>query len=525
MKAGLHRTRATPRTEPDTRSGPARRLGLRVTGFVAAIALAITLASPVSPAMAIDYPSWDDLQNAKSNTASAANQVAQIQNAIAGLQAEVSRTQAEAEARGLELQVAQEKFDDATLRASDLQTQADDSKTQADAATRQAGQLAAQLYRTGGTDLSVNLFIDGQESGEGADVLLSKLGSMSKLVERSTDVYDQAQTANNTAQSLGDQAAVAQAERETLRIAAEAAMAVAQQAADAAAGALAESEAKSIELEAQLQFMQDAEATTAAAYQAGVIERARIAAEAAMAAAQTAADAAAGALAESEAKGVELEAQLQFMQDAEATTAAGYQAGVIERARIAAEEAERSRRASIAAAAAAAAAATASARPSSGSSGAATGTAGAGLQGGRIGGQGWAVPAGGRITAGYGPRAVLCGGGACSGGYHYASDIGTGCSAPIYAASTGTVVYAGSYGTYGNFVLINHGNGVETGYAHIRPGGIFVSVGQRVDVGQNIASSGTTGASTGCHLHFEVRTGGNRINPASFMSDRGAPIG
>ena len=461
VRAGLHRLR--PSTQPSTaKRVRARRVTMGVTAFTAAVTLAVTLASPISPAMAVDYPSWEDVQAAKSNTAAASAQVTEIQNLIAGLQVEVERTQAEAEARGAELEVAQSKFDDATRRASDLQAQADTSKTQADAATTQAGQLAAQLYRTGGTDLSVNLFIDGQKSGEGADELLSKLGSMSKLVERSTDVYDQAQTANNTAQSLGDQAAVAQAERETLRIAAEAAMAAAQQAADAAAGALAESEAKS----------------------------------------------------------VELEAQLQFMQDAEATTAAGYQAGVIERARIAAEEAERQRQAAIAAAAASAAASN-----SGSSSGAATGTAGAGLAGGRIGNAGWAVPAGGRITAGYGPRAVLCGGGACSGGYHYGTDIGTGCSAPIYAAATGTVVYAGRYGTYGNFVQISHGNGVETGYAHIRDGGIFVSVGQRVDVGQNIASSGTTGASTGCHLHFEVRTGGNRINAVPFMSDRGVPIG
>jgi murein DD-endopeptidase MepM/ murein hydrolase activator NlpD len=465
MRAGLHRMRPTPPTLNGPRSAAPTRRVLSVTGFIAAVTLAVTLATPITAAQAIEYPSWEDLQNAKSNTAAAANQVTEIQNAIAALQAEVTRTQAEAEARGLELQVAQEKFDEASLRASDLQTQADASKTQADSATRQAGQLAAQLYRTGGTDLSVNLFIDGQESGEGAEELLSKLGSMSKLVERSTDVYDQAQTATNTATSLGDQATVAQAERETLRIAAEAAMAAAQVAADAAAGALAESEAKSIELEAQL----------------------------------------------------------QFMQDAEATTAAGYQAGVIERARIAAEEAERARQAAIAAAAAAAAAATSSYSPPSG--GAATGSAGAGLAGGRIGDQGWAVPAGGRITAGYGPRAVLCGGGACSGGYHYGTDLGTGCGAPIYAGATGTVVYAGRYGTYGNFVLISHGNGVETGYAHIRDGGIFVSVGQRVDVGQNIASSGTTGASTGCHLHYEVRTGGNRINAVPFMADRGAPIG
>jgi len=462
MQAGLQRMRPTRRHESTGRGrSTARRRALGVTGFVSAITLAATLASPMSPAQAVDYPSWDDLQNAKSNTAAAASQVTEIQNLIAGLQSEVTRTQSEAEARGIELQTAQEKFDDASRRATDLQAQADTSKTEADAATRQAGQLAAQLYRTGGTDLSVNLFIDGQESSEGADELLSKLGSMSKLVERSSDVYEQAQTANNTAQSLGDQATIAQAERETLRIAAEAAMAAAQEAAEAAAGALAESEAKSIELEAQLQFMQDAEATTAAAYEAGVIERARIAAE----------------------------------------------------------EAERARQAAIAAAAAAAASS------NSGSSGAATGTAGAGLPGGQVGGQGWAVPAGGRITGGYGPRAVLCGGGSCSGGYHYGTDIGTGCSAPIYAAATGTVTYAGRYGTYGNFILISHGNGVETGYAHIRDGGIFVSVGQQVSVGQNIASSGTTGASTGCHLHFEVRLGGNRVNAVPFMSDRGAPLG
>ncbi|WP_120339213.1 M23 family metallopeptidase [Cryobacterium soli] len=455
IRAGLHRMRPA-RLRHARRTPATRRRAMGLTGFAAALTLAVTLASPISPAMAIDYPTWDELQAAKSNTAAAANQVTEIQNLIAGLQTEVERTRAEAEARGLELQDAQEKFDDASRRASDLQAQADASKTQADAATRQAGQLAAQLYRTGGTDLSVNLFIDGQESGEGADELLSKLGSMSKLVERSTDVYEQAQTANNTAQSLGDQAAVAQAERETLRVAAEAAMAAAQEAADAANQALSESEAQSVVLAAQLQFMQDAEATTAAAYQAGVVERARLAEE------------------------------------------------------------ERQR-------AAAAAAAAAAANQSSG--GGATGSAGAGLSGGSIGSQGWAVPAGGRITDGYGARAVICGSGGCSGGFHYGTDIGTGCSAPIYAAASGTVVYAGRQGTYGNFVKISHGNGIETGYAHIRDGGIFVSVGQRVDAGQNIASSGTTGASTGCHLHFEVFSGGNRINAVPFMSDRGAPLG
>ncbi|MBG6059428.1 murein DD-endopeptidase MepM/ murein hydrolase activator NlpD/uncharacterized coiled-coil protein SlyX [Cryobacterium sp. MP_M5] len=432
-----------------------RRRSIAATGFLAALTLFVTLAGPAGPALAVDYPTWQDLQNAKSNTAAAATQVAQIQEMIANLTVQVAETQAESEKRGAELQVAQEKFDEATRRANDLQAQADAGKATADAATRQAGQLAAQLYRTGGTDLSVNLFLDGQAAGKGADALLSKLGSMSKLVERSSDVYDQAQTARNTAQALGDQAKIAQTEREALRVEAEAALVAAQAAAEAAANALTESQAKS----------------------------------------------------------VELDAQLKFMQDAQATTTAGYEAGVAERARLAAIEAERAR---------AAAAAAAAANRSSG--GGSTGSAGAGLGGGYIH-NGWAVPASGRITDGFGPRPVVCGGGSCSKGFHSGTDIGAGCGAPIYAANDGTVTYAGPNGTYGNFVQISNGDGVATGYAHIRSGGIFVSNGQQVSAGQNIASVGSTGASTGCHLHFEVRTNGTQINPQPFMDDRGVPLG
>ena len=442
------------------------------TGFVAALSLFAALIGPTGAAQAVDYPTWQDVQNAKSSTAAASAQVAEIQGLIAGLQTQVAQTQAESEARGAELQAAQEKFDEASRRAADLEAQAAASSAVAETATRQAGQLAAQLYRTGGTDLSVNLFLDGEGSGgEDADALLSKLGSMSKLVERSSGVYEDAQTATNVAKSLGDQAKVAQTEREKLRVAAEEALVAAQAAAQAAAGALAESEAKS----------------------------------------------------------VELDAQLRFMQDAQATTSAGYEAGVIERARLAAIEAERVRveRAAAAARAAAEANARAAARPSSGgSSSSSSGSSSkSSSSGGSVGGGGWAVPASGRVTDGYGPRAVICGNDGCSKGFHSGTDIGTGCSAGLYAASSGTVVYAGTYGTYGNFVLIQHANGVSTGYAHIRPGGIFVSNGQSVSAGQNIASSGETGAAQGCHLHFEVRVNGSQVNPAPFMADRGAPLG
>ncbi|WBM79278.1 peptidoglycan DD-metalloendopeptidase family protein [Cryobacterium breve] len=435
--------------------------GTAATALATAIALIVTLVIPAVGAQAVDYPSWQDVQNAKSNTAAASAKVTEIQNLISNLQTQVAQTQAESEKRGAELQVAQEKYDDATRRASDLQTQADASKATADAATKQAGQLAAQLYRTGGTDLTVNLLLDGEASGTGADALLSKLGSMSKMVERSTGVYEEAQAATNSAQALGDQAKIARTEREALSVAAQAALVVAQAAAEAAANALAESQSKSVELAAQLAFMQDAQASTTAGYEAGVAERARLAA--------------------------------------------------IEAARVAA------------AAAAAAAANRASASSGGGGGG---GSAGAGLGGGYISSQGWAVPASGRITDGYGARATLCSsGGACSGSFHYGTDLGASCGSPIYAAHDGTVEYAGPLGTYGNFVLISNGGGVETGYAHIRSGGTFVSVGQSVSVGQNIASVGMTGAATGCHLHFEVRTGGNKINAVPFMAARGAPLG
>ncbi|WP_241991084.1 M23 family metallopeptidase [Cryobacterium sp. Hh38] len=423
------------------------RHGLALTSVVAAMTLLVTLVAPAAPARAVDYPSWQDLQNAKANTSAAAAQVTAIENLIASLQVQVQETQAAAEKSAIELEDAQREFDDATRRAEDIQKQADDSKATADTATKQAGQLAAQLYRTGGTDLSVNLFLEGGGDGADADLLLAKLGSMSKLVERSSDVYDEAQSAMNNAQSLGDQAKVAQAEREVLRVAAEAALVAAQTAAEAAANALAESEAKGIELEQQLQFMRDAQATTTAGYEAGVAERARL-----------------------EAIRVAAEA---------------------ERARVAA----------------------AAARARGGS-------------GGTVSMSGWGVPASGRITGGYGPRSTICGsGGQCSGSFHYATDLGTGCGAPIYAAHAGVVTWAGRLGTYGNFVKISHGDNVSTGYAHIRDGGYNVGVGQSVSAGQLIASSGQTGAANGCHLHFEVWIGGNRINPVPFMADRGAVLG
>ena len=108
---------------------------------------------------------------------------------------------------------------------------------------------------------------------------------------------------------------------------------------------------------------------------------------------------------------------------------------------------------------------------------------------------------------------------------HNGTDIaGQGCGATIFAAHAGTVTYAGPNGTLGNYIQIEHGDGTSSGYGHIMPGGIHVYIGQNVDPGQPIAQVGTTGASTGCHLHFMIRVGGQLTNPVPFMSARGITI-
>lgn len=115
------------------------------------------------------------------------------------------------------------------------------------------------------------------------------------------------------------------------------------------------------------------------------------------------------------------------------------------------------------------------------------------------------------VTSPYGYRSL---------GYHRGIDI-SGASASgslIVAGASGTVTTAGwSTGGYGNYVIIDHGNGVETLYAHMLDNSIMVNVGDTVTKGQAIGRVGNTGYSFGAHLHFEVRINGNRINPAPYL--------
>jgi murein DD-endopeptidase MepM/ murein hydrolase activator NlpD len=99
---------------------------------------------------------------------------------------------------------------------------------------------------------------------------------------------------------------------------------------------------------------------------------------------------------------------------------------------------------------------------------------------------------------------------------HLGIDIGAAMGAPVYAADSGVVVYAaGIGGGYGLMVMIDHGNGFHTLYAHLST--IIARCGSNVFQGQTIAYSGSTGNSTGPHLHFEIRYGGAFVNPHDYV--------
>lgn len=128
--------------------------------------------------------------------------------------------------------------------------------------------------------------------------------------------------------------------------------------------------------------------------------------------------------------------------------------------------------------------------------------------------RGWVKPTTGRFTSGFGAR---------WGTTHYGVDIANSIGTPIKAAASGTVIDSGPASGFGLWVRIQHNDGTVTVYGHINES--LVGVGQRVAAGQQIATMGNRGQSTGPHLHFEVWADGSRkVDPVSWMAARGAPL-
>ncbi len=377
------------------------------------------IAAGTSAAWAIDYPSWTDVANARNNEAATKAAVDRIQGLLAGLKADADRTQADAEAKGEAWRQADDKFQVAAAKAQNLQDQADAANVVAKGSERRAGQLAAQLMRGNGGDLTTTLLAN---SGK-AENLLYDLSMSSKVSEQANAIYERALQDKNTAQALTDGADVAKNELKAIKDASEKAFADAQTASIAAAAALAAQQDHAAQLAQQLVVLKENRVATEADFIAGIKAR--------------------------------------------------------------------------------------------------TGN-GASLGAAQISLSGWALPASGRITDGFGYRIAPVEG---ASSYHQGTDIAASCGAPIFAASSGTVVYAGRNGSYGNFLLIDHGNGVQSAYAHIVNGGTLVANGEEVVVGEQVASVGSTGLSTGCHLHFEIRVGGRATNAVPFMANQGITIG
>ena len=125
----------------------------------------------------------------------------------------------------------------------------------------------------------------------------------------------------------------------------------------------------------------------------------------------------------------------------------------------------------------------------------------------------WPTPSCNIITSTFGYRVQPTAGAST---YHGGIDIGAQMGATIQAAAGGTVIMAEYYGGYGNCVMVDHGGGLVTLYGHMSQ--MAVSYGQSVSAGQTLGYVGTTGVSTGPHLHYEVRINGSQTNPAQYYS-------
>lgn len=122
-------------------------------------------------------------------------------------------------------------------------------------------------------------------------------------------------------------------------------------------------------------------------------------------------------------------------------------------------------------------------------------------------------PARGRLTSSFGMRRSPFGGGSQ---FHYGVDIANSYGTPVYAAAGGQISYAGYRRGYGNLIIIRHGYGFCTYYAHLSR--FAVSSGRWVSRGQVIGYMGRSGRATGPHLHYEVHVNGTAVNPARYMN-------
>ena len=239
-----------------------RSFGALTTVVAGSLLLTLVVAPP---ALADDYPTWDDVQAARSNQAATEATINKIETILSDLEAKSAELGRVAQIAGEKYNSAVADLDAASGRAEKLDAQADDAQRRASVSSKRAGQLIAQVARTGGGNVSIGLLL-APEVGD----LLSTLGTMTKLTEQSTLIYRQAITDQNLARALTDQAKVAEQERQTLADTAKSALADAKAAADAALAKVEEQQAAADQMYAQLATLKGTTAAVEADYLEGL---------------------------------------------------------------------------------------------------------------------------------------------------------------------------------------------------------------------------------------------------------------
>lgn len=460
------------------------RAGLGIAVLSALLATGIS--TPAAFAAGKDYPSWEDVQNAKGNESAKSQEIDRVKGLIDSLNETVASTREEANIAADAYTTAEQLATEATDRAAALAEEKAAAEKAASESQSQVGALLAQMARGGSSSSTLELLADP----DAAENALYKLGAMSKLTTRSTEILDRAKQDANTVTSLDAQAVVAQDILAKAEAAAADALAAAEAAANTAQAAVDEQNANQERLIEQLASLQDTTKEVAAEYAVGVKVRAEEAARAAAAAAAAKAAAAKAAA----------EAAAQAARDKAAAEAGKGNSG---------------------------------GGSSSGGGSTGGGSTGGGSTGGgtNTGGgtywaassQGWFRPAPGAITSWYGYRPQLCAQGYCSiAGWHGGLDFGGYSGLPIKAVYGGTVVSVQNDGAFGNRVIIQHSNGVKSWYGHLS--GYNTYVGQQVSAGQVIAYMGKTGMATGNHLDLKITVNGSPRDPAVFMRSKGVRI-
>jgi murein DD-endopeptidase MepM/ murein hydrolase activator NlpD len=216
---------------------------------LAAVFATVAVVGIAAPAQAKPkYPTWAQVERAKHDTSKKRAEVERIKSIIKQLDVKVAATQADAETKGNAYGTAQDAYYAAAIKEQALEKQAAAAEKTRKKSEAEAGQLAAQLARSGSNGFQMQLFLNGGDASN----LLDSIGDAGKISERANGVYKKALQDKNTAQALTNQANVAKTILNNLKVIAQTAYKAAQKAADAAATALAASTTHVAELRAQL---------------------------------------------------------------------------------------------------------------------------------------------------------------------------------------------------------------------------------------------------------------------------------